>query len=248
MALTLKINVVDLNLVKAMNFDPKSTVLSACEQINKKLHDTSAHKQFKLKEYGLFHTEDDPKKGAWLEPGRTLEYYMLKDNNVLEFKTKMRTLRVRMLDGTVKTVFIDDSQPVANLMVVICTKIGITNHDEYSLVRENFDRSDKENVNSIYSSATLTLKRGKDRERDRSVDSKMEQLKKKLKTDDDLNWVDQSKTLREQGIDDEETLLLRRKFFYSDQNIDSRDPVQLNLLYVQTRDAIIQGTHPVTID
>lgn len=29
-----------------------------------------------------------------------------------------------MLDGTVKTVLIDDSQPVANLMVVICTKIG----------------------------------------------------------------------------------------------------------------------------
>lgn len=44
--------------------------------------------------------------------------------SVLEFKSKMRTLRVRMLDGTVKTVFIDDSQPVANLMVVICTKIG----------------------------------------------------------------------------------------------------------------------------
>lgn len=76
----------------------------------------------------------------------------------------------------------------------------------------------------------------------------MEQLKKKLKTDDDLNWVDLSKTLREQGIDDEETLLLRRKFFYSDSNIDSRDPIGLNLLYVQTRDAIVNGTHPVTID
>jgi len=248
MALTLKINVVDLNLVKTINFDPKSTVLSACEQINKKLQDTSAHKQFKPKEYGLFYAEDDPRKGVWLEPGRTLEYYVLKDHNVLEFKSKMRTLRVRMLDGTIKTVFIDDSQPVANLMVVICTKIGITNHDEYSLVRENVDKSDKENVNSTYSSGTLTLKKTKDRERDRSVDSKMEQLKKKLKTDDDLNWVDQSKTLREQGIDDDETLLLRRKFFYSDQNIDSRDPVQLNLLYVQTRDAIVQGTHPVTID
>ena len=49
MALTLKINVVDLNLVKTMNFDSKSTVLSACEQINKKLQDTSAHKQFKRK-------------------------------------------------------------------------------------------------------------------------------------------------------------------------------------------------------
>lgn len=42
----------------------------------------------------------------------------------MEYKRKMRPLRVRMLDGTVKTVLVDDSQVVANLMVVICTKIG----------------------------------------------------------------------------------------------------------------------------
>lgn len=48
-ALTLKINVVDLNLVKTMTFDAKSSVQSACEQINKKLQDTSIHKQFKRK-------------------------------------------------------------------------------------------------------------------------------------------------------------------------------------------------------
>jgi len=36
----------------------------------------------------------------------------------------MRTLKVHMLDGTLKTLLVDDSQPVANLMVVICTKIG----------------------------------------------------------------------------------------------------------------------------
>lgn len=50
---------------------------------------------------------------------------------------------------------------------------------------------------------------------------------------DAVNWLDHGRTLREQGIEDSETLLLRRKFFYSDQNVDSRDPVQLNLLYVQ---------------
>lgn len=61
-----------------------------------------------------------------------------------------------------------------------------------------------------------------------------------------VNWVDVSKTLREQDIDESETVLLRRKFFYSDQNIDSKDPVQLNLLFVQARDAILDGTHPVT--
>ena len=81
-----------------------------------------------------------------------------------------------------------------------------------------------------------------------TLDPKMEQLKKKLKTDDDLDWVDHARTLSEQGIDaDSETLLLRRKFFFSDHNVDSRDPVQLNLLYVQARNAIIAGSHPVTL-
>jgi hypothetical protein len=43
-------------------------------------------------------------------------------------------------------------------------------------------------------------------------------------------------------------LLLKRKYFYSDANIDSRDPVQLNLLYEQARCAILDGTHPVRMD
>jgi len=145
-----------------------------------------------------------------------------------------------MLDGSVKTVLIDETQPVSNLMIVICTKIGITNSDEYSLVREE-SHPDKDGT---WSSGTLTLRR----KREGSVDVKMEQLKKKLKTDDDLEWVDHAKTLSEQGIGEDETLLLRRKFFFSDYNIDSRDPVQLNLLYVQTRDAIIGSSHPVTLE
>jgi len=48
-----------------------------------------------------------------------------------------------------------------------------------------------------------------------------------------VNWLDHNKTLREQSVDVSETLLLRRKYFFSDQNVDARDPVQLNLLYVQ---------------
>ena len=181
---------------------------------------------FTAKDYGLFLTDDDIKKGVWLEPIRNLEYYILRNGDQLEYRKKMRTLRVRMLDGTLKTLLVDDSQPVANLMVVICTKIGITNHDEYSLVREN----QEEEVENKPNFGTLTLKRKKE---ERERDAKMDQLRKKLKTDDEVNWIDPSKTLREQGIDETETVLLRRKFFFSDQNIDSRDPVQLNLLYVQ---------------
>ncbi len=63
-----------------------------------------------------------------------------------------------------------------------------------------------------------------------------------------VKWLDHSTTLREQGVSDDETLLLRRKFFFSDTNVDDRDPVQLNLLYVQCRDGVINGLHPVNKD
>ena len=63
-----------------------------------------------------------------------------------------------------------------------------------------------------------------------------------------VNWLNTEKSLREQGIEETIVLTLRKKFFFSDQNVDRNDPVQLNLLYVQSRDAIIDGTHPCTRD
>jgi hypothetical protein len=55
---------------------------------------------------------------------------------------------------------------------------GITNHDEYSLVREN-QEEDLENKPNF---GTLTLKRKKE---EKERDAKMDQLRKKLKTDDE---------------------------------------------------------------
>lgn len=135
------------------------------------------------KDYGLFLADEDVKKGVWLEPARNLDYYILRNGDLLEYRRKFRTLRVRMLDGTLKTMLVDDSQPVANLMVVICTKIGITNHDEYSLVRELIDEENENPKSGNF--GTLTLKRKKEEKGER--DAKMEQLRKKLKTDDEGN-------------------------------------------------------------
>ncbi|XP_067209447.1 talin-1 isoform X1 [Linepithema humile] len=238
--LSLRISIPEKNATKMMQFDPSTSVYDACRIIREKLVEASNMGQ--PKDYGLFLADEDVKKGVWLEPGRNLDYYILRNGDLLEYRRKFRTLRVRMLDGTLKTMLVDDSQPVANLMVVICTKIGITNHDEYSLVRELMDEENENPKSGNF--GTLTLKRKKEEKGER--DAKMEQLRKKLKTDDEVNWIDPSKTLREQGIDEAETVLLRRKFFFSDQNIDSRDPVQLSLLYVQARDAILDGTHPIT--
>ncbi|CAI5788014.1 talin-1 isoform X4 [Podarcis lilfordi] len=192
---------------------------------------------FPATDFGLFLSDEDPKKGIWLEAGKALDYYMLRNGDTLEYKKKQRPLKIRMLDGTVKTVMVDDSKTVTDILMTICARIGITNYDEYSLVREIVEEKKEEQ--------TGTLKKDKTLLRD---EKKMEKLKQKLHTDDELNWLDHGRTLREQGIDDSETLLLRRKFFYSDQNVDSRDPVQLNLLYVQARDDILNGSHPVSFD
>lgn len=131
-------------------------------------------------EYGLFLSDEDNKQGVWLESGRNLGYYLLRNHDILEYRRKLRTLRVRMLDGAVKTILVDDSQPVSQLMVVICTKIGITNHEEYGLVREEFEQQNENLPDN--KTGTLTLRR-RFAEKDR--DAKMESLRKKLKTDDE---------------------------------------------------------------
>ena len=58
--------------------------------------------------------------------------------------------------------------------------IGITNHDEYSLVREN--QEDEADLTNKPNFGTLTLKRKKE---ERERDAKMDLLRKKLKTDDE---------------------------------------------------------------
>ena len=97
-----------------------------------------------------------------------------------------------MLDGAIKSIMVDDSQIVSNMMVIICTKIGITNHDEYSLVREKTEDEENQTPNKKYGTlgtigGTLTLKKNKHKNPDSDepqVDPKMATLRKNLHTED----------------------------------------------------------------
>lgn len=42
----------------------------------------------------------------------------------MEYKKKQRPLKIRMLDGTVKTVMVDDSKIVSDMLMTICARIG----------------------------------------------------------------------------------------------------------------------------
>ncbi|XP_070547100.1 talin-1-like isoform X3 [Ptychodera flava] len=238
-ALSLKISVVGSDITKTMQFDPSTIVYDACRIIRERVKEANSGEP---NEYGLFLADEDPKKGVWLEAGRSMEYYLLRSGDLLEYKKKMRPLRAKMLDGAIKTVMIDDSHIVSQIVITICARLGVTNHEEYSLCKElEMSRDGTINRATLKKEKAGLLTLQKD-------EKKMEELRKKLHTDDELNWLDHTRTLREQGVEEGETLIFRRKYFYSDQNVDSRDPVQLNLLYIQCRDNILNGTHPCSLD
>ncbi|XP_063542802.1 talin-1-like isoform X2 [Cydia strobilella] len=232
-SLSLKIILEDGAVTRTMKFPNGCTVADAVQIVEEKVLTGAAGK-----DYGLFLTSaDDDLSGCWLEDPRRLDYYLLKDGDSLHYRCRVRTLKIRMLDGSVKTMQVDESKSVETLMMNVCSKLGITNYEEYGLCRED------EPMEEHSATGTLTLKR---KHQHKEKDAALQQLSKKLKTDDNVEWLEQQKTLREMAVAPTETLLLKRRLFYSDRKVDARDPVQLNLLYVQARDAVLEGRHPVT--
>ena len=77
-----------------------------------------------VSEHGLFKPIEDSIMGCWLDQEKTLEYYALKSGDILQYRNKIRPLRIRTLDDSVKTLMIDESQTVAELTKTVCTKIG----------------------------------------------------------------------------------------------------------------------------
>jgi talin len=232
--ISLKINIVDSKIVKTLQFHPTTLVFDALRIIREKIPETNTPN---LNDYGIFIPNSDATKGTWLDNNRSLDYYLLKNGDTINYCNKYRKLNIRILDGTVKTLMVDDSQTVGQLMIFICSQMCIANYEEYSIIHD-IPASEKDK--------TLTLRKNHGDKTLTRDHKKMEELKRKLHTDDDIAWLDHSKTLREQGIDERASIILKRKFFFSDKNIDTRDPVQLNLLYVQCRDAILNGTHPIS--
>jgi talin len=74
--------------------------------------------------HGLFKLDESSTTGYWLSEERTLEHYNLKSGDMLQYKNKFRLLRVKTLDDSVKTLQIDESQTVTELVKEVCAKIG----------------------------------------------------------------------------------------------------------------------------
>lgn len=63
-----------------------------------------------------------------------------------------------------------------------------------------------------------------------------------------VGWLNPEKTLREQGLGEADYVILKKKFFVTDQNVDRTDPVQLVIMYTQSYDMILSGKLPCTAE
>lgn len=194
MSLAVKIFVQKTGATKTMQFDGGQSVGEVIREIRNKIGEGGS-------DHGLFLVGDDIRSGKWLENNKTLNFYDVRSGDTMEFKKKHRPLRVRMMDGTQKTLMIDDSMPVSDLTAVIASHIGLSNPEEFSL---------------------------------KTVESA------------DTEWLNPSQTLREQGLEDMDPVLLKQRFHYTDHNIDTSNPQQLNLLFQQNKQSIIGGQYPCT--
>lgn len=97
--------------------------------------------------FGLLHAEKwSEQYGLWWKPVGTCLLSSLTlgspcfPQDVLEYKKKQRPQKIKMLDGAIKTIMVDDSKTVGELLVTICSRIGIWLYELTSLGRNKCQR------------------------------------------------------------------------------------------------------------
>lgn len=178
---------------KTMRFNADMAIWEVCKEVSEKLNIGGA-------DHGLFQQGSGSRKGRWFKPNMTLKGAELLSGSVVEYKKKHRMLKVKLIDGSNRTVLIDDSSLLGEILAAVCKKVQINNPDEYGL---------------------------------------------RLESKED-NWLNNQQGLHDQDVGPDDTLVLGKRFFVFDANIDRSDPVQLHLFYSQARDAVVGGKYPVS--
>lgn len=208
------------SIEKKYRFPPSISVLDATKEIRERYPGDSG------KDYALFLPDpiieiEDPKEkkkkdkkkkkdgepekpkhrtGTWLRINRTLESYDISSGDTVWFRKKHRVIKAKTADEASKSVIVDLSQPVKDVIAKIGAKFGLEVTEEYAIQFEGSTR-----------------------------------------------WLKNAKTLTEQG-DPDQVVVLKKRFYVHDSKLDPSQAVQLHLSYIQGRESITGGNHPVTRD
>lgn len=141
------------------------------------------------------------RKAKWLKKDKTLQSYDLKTGEEVQWKSRNRPIKVKLMDGTVKTVMIDESSSVEALISLVGNRIGLEKTEEYGLQIEGAEK-----------------------------------------------WLNNNQSLQDQNVSEQTVLKFKKRYFVDDLNVDKSDPIQLHLVYLQSRDAILTGEYPVQLE
>lgn len=194
-SVSLKVQLVDQGTVKTMQFAGNMTIAEVCRDIRERTGGNSADKNASS-DHGIYY----PLLNKWLAQNRTLDFYDMKSGDTVDYKKKHRPLRVKLMDGAVKTVLVDDSQNVADMVEQICKRIGIQNFDEFSIQHDPAGEASQAIVK---------------REQERAKKAKGA-ADGKDKFTEEGHWLAPEKSLAEQGVQEQDVLLLKKKFYFSD--------------------------------
>eukprot|EP00824_Muranothrix_gubernata_P025874 TRINITY_DN8670_c0_g3_i2.p1 TRINITY_DN8670_c0_g3~~TRINITY_DN8670_c0_g3_i2.p1 ORF type:complete len:1395 (-),score=360.20 TRINITY_DN8670_c0_g3_i2:56-4240(-) len=77
-----------------------------------------------IADYGMFIPPNRKNPGCWVKEDQPLSSYNIQNQDVVEFKKKHRPMRVALPNETYRTVLIDDTACVKDLVIPILNKIG----------------------------------------------------------------------------------------------------------------------------
>ncbi|KNC46585.1 fimbrin [Thecamonas trahens ATCC 50062] len=199
-----------------------------------------------------FRMDDSPQFALWNDGGgvledsyflkreQTLRFYDIVNLDELTYKSKMRPLRVELMDGSIKTVMIDMSAPTKDLVALVCEKNGIANPAEFAFQVSLTEEQKEAEAKRQKEVAKIRAKAG--------LDTSFSGTKIVSKKGIDEDWLSADQTLAQCGVLPEYSVLLKKKFFFSDASVDTSDPLTLSLLFNQYQDDVANGNLPVARD
>jgi len=213
MALQLRVLIVSTGQTKAMRFNQNMSISEMLQEIREKTNEGG-------RDHGIMQPADPTSKrpARWLKPQKTLQFYNLYTNDIVELRKKHRPIKVKLIDETVKTILVDDSLSVEEVVKVIGEKMDLRNPEEFSLaVERSVERKNKKGKDGKEKAAKIVT-----------------------------SWLNPRLSLHEQGVADEEVVSLKKKFYVDDDKVDRNDQVQLHLVYVQCSTGVANGDHPIS--
>ncbi|EGC29900.1 hypothetical protein DICPUDRAFT_99698 [Dictyostelium purpureum] len=146
-SITLKVRLVDKKVFKKFQFYPKKTVKEARLFI-------AAELEVDPEQYGLFLPPKDDQNGVWFRDDYPLDFYGLEGENekenllftskdspmmeFVEFKKRYRPIKVAKGDNQFKTLMVDDTMNVSDIIKHVSTQVPISSAvDEDQLINMN---------------------------------------------------------------------------------------------------------------